>query len=32
MLIMALSILSVNYLVEIVYEHLDPRVATYEAA
>lgn len=32
MLIMALSILSVNYLVEIVYEHLDPRVASYEAA
>ncbi|MFZ2377448.1 MAG: ABC transporter permease [Methanothrix sp.] len=32
MLIMAVSILSVNYLVEIIYEHLDPRVASYEAA
>lgn len=31
MLIMALSILTVNYLVEIAYEHLDPRVASYEA-
>ena len=32
MLIMAVSILSVNYLVDIIYEHLDPRVASYEAA
>jgi peptide/nickel transport system permease protein len=32
MLIMAVSILTVNYLVDIVYEHLDPRTASYEAA
>ena len=32
MLIMAVSILSVNYLVDIIYEHLDPRAASYEAA
>jgi len=32
MLIMAVSILSVNYLVDIIYERLDPRTASYEAA
>lgn len=32
MLIMAVSILTVNYLVEIIYERLDPRTASCEAA
>jgi peptide/nickel transport system permease protein len=32
MLVMAVSILTVNYLVEIVYERLDPRTASSEAA
>ena len=32
MLVMATSILTINYLVDIIYERLDPRTASYEAA
>ncbi len=32
MLIMAICILTANYLVDIIYERLDPRTASYEAA